>query len=74
MKFLETGLETGHHAWKILETGDFNKIFFHPLENFIKITGFKDFASVVPGFKAGFKDFQAVSRLSSGLGPIRANS
>ena len=57
-----------------LETGDFNRIFFHPLENSIKITGFKDFPSVVPGFKAGFKDFQAVSRLSWCLGPIRVNS
>ena len=34
-------------------------------KNSFKITGFKDFPSVVPGFKAGFKDFQAVSRLSS---------
>ena len=39
------------------------KPFFHPFENFIKITGFNDFPSVVPGFKAGFKDFQAVSKI-----------
>ena len=52
---LETGLETGRHYGEILETRRKNNFISWRVINLFIFSGFKNFAVVTPGFKAGFK-------------------
>ena len=69
LKPLETGLETGRHYGEILETGRKKKFISGRLINLFNFSGFKNFAVVTPGFKAGFK---RVSRACSTHHPRQA--
>ena len=69
LKPLETSLETRRRSREILETTENKKDYFSILKTFLFSGGFKNFARVSPGFKGGFKWFQAVSRKHGGVRP-----